>query len=157
MLRSAPVFLNSIFIAWIKTNGGDTFQGILEKRGFVSGVNSGLRFHLELTGETYRLRSTLSTSSGSAREYIANNAINDNAWHQAAIAVDRTNQILKYFLDGKQFAEFSLNLILGSMANPGDITIGKSIGYFSGLMDEIYFWNEKIKGFFVDWFNAHLF
>lgn len=136
-------FGNSIsfsIAAWVKTaDTSGTYHSILEKGGY--GITS--RFTLFTYGDG-KVRVYL--ADGSTNQNIQSNSeINDGDWHHVIGQIDRENNRIRIYIDGKLDQDVSLT-VAGSLTSTNVARIGgPGPFWFNGQVDDLRIYNYALS------------
>ena len=132
---------------WLKTNEScpNDYCGWILDTKLAGTLNSGYDMFIQYGKITFR------TANGSQLFSSASlSNVNDDKWHHVVGIVDRENNRLKIFVDGKEEYNFTQSFS-GSFANTYPLLIGKYNTYgsgpyaFNGLIDEVRIYNRALS------------
>jgi hypothetical protein len=126
--------------AWIRTTQTSGINVILDKR-----EQQPKGYSLYCYNGSLGLQLAI---GGNYANYGSNAYVADGNWHHIAVTVDRTSNIIGWFLDGQPKAS-NANPLAGSLTNTSPLRLGvRSFvlsGYWNGELDELELFNRALQ------------
>jgi hypothetical protein len=142
------------FSLWFKldSSASSGFMHLLNKRN-VSSNNNGWAMYKESNNA---LAFQLVSGGTSAAYIVTNSALSNNTWYHVAVTVDRTNDIMKIYLNGTLQTSTASLTSVGSVAstNPLYMGWGDNVAYFDGSMDDFRVWERALSASEISSLNS---
>ena len=137
--------------AWIKFSSSDNYDGIISKGSSGGGsIWTGYQFIIYDNKLALELNNGIAGNLlgplASQGSLIGNTALNDGIWHHVAVAVSRTLNNVKFYVDGVEDASVNNTKIgTNNLDNSADLHIGadrETLIFYSGNIEEVKIWND---------------
>ena len=133
------------FSLWFKldSSAASSWMHLLNKRN-VSSNNTGWALY---KNDTDKLDFVLVSGGTVVGTVTTNSAVSNNTWYHVAVTVDRTNDIMKIYLNGTLQTTTQSLASVGSVAstNPLYMGWGDNVAYFDGSMDDFRVWERALS------------
>ena len=142
------------FSLWFKldSSAASSWMHLLNKRN-VSSNNTGWALY---KNDTDKLDFVLVSGGTVVGTVTTNSAVSNNTWYHVAVTVDRTNDIMKIYLNGTLQTTTQSLASVGSVAstNPLYMGWGDNVAYFDGSMDDFRVWERALSASEISSLNS---
>jgi len=120
--------------AWIKTQTNDANYTSIIRKGL-----SGTYPLYNITVKNGYFTTSIEDDAANTVDSQSTAYIADNRWYHVASVFDRSNDVIKRYVDGTFISDVDISAITGSVSNTDDLYLGSngSTPYLNGLIDEV--------------------
>lgn len=137
-----PGIYNMTIDTWIKSPEDNVSSGTILKKRI---GNIGYELSMDSSGYVSFFLGDVDGNFMTASDGVY---LNDTGWHHLLVTIDRTNDVLKFYINKVQESvDYDISYITGNITNNEDFLIG---GSFTGRIDEASVYNRILSSSEVD-------